>query len=293
MHVDRKFNETHGLWIATQPGPDNVFGPETWTTSQASALQSPWLEDFSKVMKELAALHFNGQYLEDDRDRFQIPLNEAISPDHVSLDQFMYMTALVQSRFFEFDKRDSYRLWLFPAIDLFNDCYYPFCNAANDNDQDFVYIYAVKDIKKGEEITMAYTSHSHRPDMSLAKYGFVMNTNPPLLAGQDMPDFDPEDPFVYFELEDTYPTLDQEVEEEIERCQRILDGLPTTLDEDMELQTNGTIFTDWKDLEIIKFRIARKKALRYRIEKLKGGADHDGGSNGAREEAAVMTKEEL
>lgn len=48
MHVDRKFNETHALWIATQPGPENVFGPETWTASQAAALQSPWLEDFPK-----------------------------------------------------------------------------------------------------------------------------------------------------------------------------------------------------------------------------------------------------
>jgi hypothetical protein len=288
MHVDRKFNETHGLWIATQPGPDNVFGPETWTTSQASALQSPWLADLSTAMKELAALHYNGQYLEDDRGRFQIPLNDAIAPDHVTLDQFMYTTALVQSRYFEFDRRELYRMWLFPAIDLFNDCYSPLCNAANDNDEDFVYIFAVKDIKKGDEITMSYTSHSHRPDMSLAKYGFVMNTNPnpPLLAGQDMPDFDPEDPFVYFELEDTYPTLRPEVEEEIERCQRILDGLPTSLDEDMELiKTNGgTMFADWKDLEILKFRIARKKALWYRIEKLKAGLV---------EEEAVVMKEEL
>jgi hypothetical protein len=46
------------------------------------------------------------------------------------------------------------------------------------------------------QLTMTYTSGiTHRPDLSLVIYGFVQHHTPPQLAAQDLPEFDPADPW--------------------------------------------------------------------------------------------------
>ena len=271
MYTEKNFNETYSLWVQTQPTTQALSTPELWARSEIEMLQSQFMETYAVVMQDLAREHFFGKYKDSNGKASFAPLNDVIKPFNISFETYLSTTALVLTRDFEFEYRGKIVDFLMPSIDMFNDCFEHLCNADRHNDDDFVTIVALRRIDKGEELRMAYQPEvTHRPDMSLLVYGFAMESDPPLLAAIDLPGFNATVAFAPTAPDDfmSLPVGEGRVLAEIDRCKKILDGLSTSLEEDEALVQSGRYCKDWKTNEILKYRIARKRALHYRIHQL-------------------------
>jgi len=271
MHNDPEFNKTHALFWSTQPIPEDVFAPETYSDLHINELQSEFSKSHTEAMKSVAIEYYNGTYGEDAK--FSKPINEVIAPHSVDVGTFLYVSALIVTREFEFEVEGEDCVYLFPCIDMFNDCLKGDCNVERTNNDEFVKILALKDIKKGEQLTMMYQSEvTHRPDMSLLVYGFTMPSDPPLMAAQDLPDFESSNPFkeTGYTDDEYRPKSRDALVKEIARCRAILDGFATTAEEDEALLKSGKWdgAGEWKMQEVIKSRLARKRGLLYHIKEM-------------------------
>ena len=260
MHQETGFNRTYTLWWETQPSLDDILVPEMLTEEQRPMLQSDSLSNYVRELRSYAWKVFNGDF--DGLPR----LNEVIAPGTIDFDTFLWINGLVLSREFAFHFNGKPKIFLMPIIDMYNDCTDNECTAYRQFDEDNTFIYAKRDVTAGEQLTMAYQPFiTHRADMSLIIYGFAMISDPPLLAAIDRPDFLEASIFRQTPTQDEVPETLEEMLAEIDRCKRILDGLPTSLEEDEALLQSGRYCKDWKTNEILKYRIARKRALHYRI----------------------------
>lgn len=291
MYTDPGFNKTYGLFWSTQPSPEDVLSAEVFTDLHMSELQSEFSREHAYEMREHTLKYYNGTI--DDNDDEDPPepktpppggvdqdgeerpkykhINDVIAPHSITPDTFLYVSSLIVTREFTFDPHGIDGDFMYPSIDMLNDCLHGHCNVERTNDDDFARLIAVKDIKKGDELRHTYQSDvTHRPDMSLLVYGFTMPSDPPLMAAQDLPDFDYHDPFQETEYKDDeyMPESRDEQLDEVERCEDILDGFLTTAEEDEAILKSGKWDGDWKIQEVIKSRLARKKALMYRIKML-------------------------
>lgn len=273
MHNDADFNTTYGLFWSTQPTPEDVFAPETYSDLHIKELQSKFSKSHTKGMKRVTIQYYNGSYDEDNEAKFSKPINKVIAPHSVDVDTFLYLSALVVTREFEFDVEGEDCVYLFPSIDMLNDCLKEDCTVERINNDEYVKLVALKDIKKGEQLTMAYQSEvTHRPDMSLLVYGFTMPSDPPLMAAQDLVDFETSNPFksTGFKDDEYRPKSRDLLVKEMARCRAILNGFATTAEEDEALLKSGKWDGPgaWKMQEVIKSRLARKRGLLYHIQEM-------------------------
>ncbi|GAB4821250.1 hypothetical protein N2152v2_008296 [Parachlorella kessleri] len=266
LHTEPGFNKTKKPWWDTLPTPDQVLCTELLSEQDLDVLQSSWLTRHAANMRQLADDFYNGR---SGRGK---PLNDVIAPASVSFETFLYVSALVTTRTFYFyhdvgGERIAKEYFL-PALDMLNHPFEGPGNAWRENDDDWVYERATQPIKEGEQITHAYhVGLTHRPDMSFAVYGFVQKNDPPLLCAQDLPGFTWQRAFDDTPATDTEidPQGHEAVREEVQRLKEILDGLPTTLEEDEKLLKKAS---NWKRRTMLELRVERKKALRHRIKHL-------------------------
>jgi hypothetical protein len=292
MYTDPGFNKTYGLFWSTQPPLEDVLSAEVFTDLHMSELQSEFSREHAYEMREQTFKYYNGTIDDNDDDEVEDPpephpggdnqdrekrpkfnkhINDVIAPHSITPDTFLYVTSLIVTREFTFDPHGIDGDFMYPSIDMLNDCVYSHCNVERTNDDDFARLIAVKDIKKGDELSHIYQSDvTHRPDMSLLVYGFTMPSDPPLMAAQDLPDFDYRDPFQETEYtDDQYmPKSRDEQLEEVKRCEDILNEFPTTAEEDEAVLKSGKWDGDWKMQEVIKSRLARKGGLMHHIKVL-------------------------
>lgn len=122
----------------------------------------------------------------------------------------------------------------------------------------------------------------HRNDIMLQTYGYVhppsATSNPLLLPAVDLPTYDPLTPFTptpgsddeFYGPEGSHVTV-----EEIERLKTLLKEMPTSAEEDAALLVayekggsgEGKI-RDWREKNIVDFRLQRKLALKRAIAKI-------------------------
>lgn len=268
MHNDPAHNETWDLFWSVHPGPDDVFTAELYTDEQLAMLQAPELESLLAGQREVTEQVYHGTYPYQD----YAPFNETVGADKVPLHVFKWVSALLGSRYFGFYRdgnTETAASHLVPMVDLINHADKP--NADRSDDGDFVLVKALETIKKGQEITNDYQpAVIHRPDLSLYIYGFVIMRDQPFMAAIDLPAYTSADPFGQSAtVDDLYddPNGEHATKAEYRRLRGLLEGSPTTEDEDLALLEGGTV-ADWRHRAILQFRVMRKRALRQALAKL-------------------------
>jgi len=154
---------------------------------------------------------------------------------------------------------------MLPLMDMINHKYGNSSNLSGllFNDTHFNQ-FATRDIKLGEELFWNYSPDAgHRVDIMFSTYGYTMRQNPPLLCAIDLPDYEqqkiagsyPPNDDGYYGPNGAYNSI-----EEYLRLQKLLKSMPTSIEDDEQIL--ATIKAEnWQDVEIIKFRLARKRAL--------------------------------
>jgi hypothetical protein len=190
--------------------------------------------------------------------------------DEMTLETFGHLAALVRSRDFIVHTRDRGDVtYLLPIMDMINHEYGDRANVGMPkNNGTHMTQRALRAIAKGEEMTWNYNPNTcHRNDIVMITYGFVLDQEPPLLPSYDIPDFEqrkaegkyPESDEEYYGPGGNYNTVDERM-----RLNNLLNAMPTTVEEDEVLLKSGTL-ANWKEEMLVRYRMARKRALRRAI----------------------------
>jgi len=283
MYNDPHFNATHGTYWASMPGDDEVLAPELLTDAQLASLQTPELAKLLRTQREVAKNVYYGN-LSWNEDP---PLRDVLGSATPSLSEFLRIAALIGTRDFGFSavpgqEGDSSEAgtagsrsssYLIPIADMVN--HRIDANAERHDNGTHLLMFALRSIHVGEGVTNNYQIHViHRPDMAFYVYGFVdtkVEEDGSLLCAVDLPTYSPENAFG--------PTKDTDssfygpegmfnTRPELARLRAMLEEMETTEEEDVALLENGGL-TSWQDEVVVKFRLARKRALRRAVEAVK------------------------
>jgi hypothetical protein len=196
-------------------------------------------------------------------------LSAATRVEHITLDTFAYVNAIVRSRSFSLKDSDgNIASYLFPVMDMMNHAYGPRANVRTpENNGTHILQRALTTIKAGEEYRWDYNPGScHRNDNTLVTYGFIMTQEPPMLCSFDLPDYQintttyPENDGYYYGPKGAYNTVEERM-----RLNHLLKSAPTTLEDDKKLLSSKAP-QSYKAETLLKFRIARKIALYAAIQ---------------------------
>ncbi|EIE23840.1 SET domain-containing protein [Coccomyxa subellipsoidea C-169] len=140
------------------------------------------------------------------------------------------------------------RVCLVPLLDLMNHAAPDLANVIvhQDEGNGSYGCTATRAIRAGEEVTQTYSAAALRSDYSLLHYGFVLDSERPLLAGLDhMARFEHDNDDLYLQHQSLMS------HEEAQRLSGILASFPTTEAEDLQLlQGTGAIFVPPEDLRL-------------------------------------------
>lgn len=264
MHLDPEFNKTYGPYIRNWAPAHKILAPEFYTPQLIEMLQSPPLEAAIRHRQEMAREWYYGLSPLP-------PLNFAIAPATVSLEQYSWVVSLLSTRVFGLEIEGAWGMYLLPVMDMVNNADPEAANAHWKWDDDNVYMQATRDLKAGEQLAWSYKGTViHRNDMSIFFYGFVQDKKPQLLCAQDRADFNESTPFRSTPPNDDMGDLTPDAaRKEVSRLQGVLESLPTTLEEDQALLKELPDGDErWRERTILRYRVFRKQAIAERIAAL-------------------------
>ncbi|CAK0787098.1 hypothetical protein CVIRNUC_010314 [Coccomyxa viridis] len=273
--VNKDWNVIMGPYWESLPKQGTLNTKETFPRSSLSLLQDDSMAAFVRVHQD-----FTANVLRGGKPHITTDVRAELEGQELSLEEFKHWTALVASYAFTFpdeDKNDTQIRIMLPLFDLLNHGNPDKANMGIMRDEEGSYIaYALRPIKKGEELVHAYNKVCERNDQSLFHYGFIQDTDPPRLAALDLPSGNLYDAVAYNET-DYEEGGRLATAEEKKRLEDLLASFPTTQPEDEKLIAGGGWMgsllgqgkiTGEVERMFVRFRILRKRALRYYIEKL-------------------------
>ncbi|BDA46500.1 hypothetical protein COCOBI_08-5940 [Coccomyxa sp. Obi] len=251
-------------------GSPALFCKELFTERHMALLQDPGMEGVVREEIALAVDIYNGtstwwQRLLGLAPPVSMHLSLPEGAAHnVTWEEFAYTTCLVGAYAFACTggMLGGGQVCMVPLLDMVNHAHPDTANAVvhQDDRNGSFGCTAIKNITAGQEVTHTYSTAALRSDYSLLHYGFVLDMERPLLAGNDhISGFDQPDDLLYSQHETLLS------EEEAQRLNDILKSFPTTEEEDLQLLQKSSDSLDGREREIIKFRIQRKRALRQMV----------------------------
>jgi hypothetical protein len=306
--LDADYAARHQLHWSTQPPPGDMLTPELFTDAQLEALQTPRLAELLRYQRSVCEETYRGNLSWATFD----PISEMLKDvGGMTLDEFKHWASIVGTRDFGLthaahahaDPRDAHSMstmkvlnpevkaeelpktamFLLPVADMVN--HQDNANAERYDNGSHIMMKAKVDIKAGEAVTNNYQPNVlHRNDMSLYIYGFVQSENDLNVLSIDLPTWNRERAFDATNPDDSTfygPQGQFNTPAELERLTTLLDGMPTTQEEDEALLARGG-FASWQDETIVRFRLGRKKALTNAIRLIKealrnaGIEEHEG-----------------
>ncbi|CAL8462629.1 g2162 [Coccomyxa elongata] len=247
-------------------GSPTLFCKELFTERHIALLQDPGMEWVVREEIATAVDIYNGtstwwQRLLGLAPPVSLHLNLPKGAEHdVTWEEFAHTTCLVGA--YAFGCRGGWggsQVCMVPLLDMINHAHPDTANTVvhQDTRNGSYGCTAIKNITAGQEVTHTYSATALRSDYSLLHYGFVLEMERPLLAGNDhIARFEYSDDDLYSQHERLLS------HEEAQRLNDILKSFPTTEEEDLQLLRESSDKLDGREREIIRFRIQRKRALR-------------------------------
>ncbi|KAK9834982.1 hypothetical protein WJX81_001936 [Elliptochloris bilobata] len=226
----------------------------------------------SKAMKAYALTH--------QVQAEEIHRREDLAAEGISEAEFRHANDLVSAYSFGFQVSPDERLRiLMPVLDATN--YGDVDDEANvevrlTTDGGFVAV-STRPISSGDEVLYSYTPACRRNDYSLFHYGFLQEKHPPRLCALDTPGGTLYDAPGLEEERDYGEGGILATREELQRLEALLAAFPTSEDQDARLLLGQrgwlAAWTGAKPLSgveqlFVRFRMLRKRALRYWIDRL-------------------------